>query len=160
MGVALLLVRHAHAGARKDWQGEDRLRPLSARGRRQAEGLVALAEPFACQRMLSSPYERCLATLRPLAEHLSLRVEPLEELAEGNATSALALVRTLVDEKVAVCTHGDVLAEVLVALADEDCLELGERPRQAKGSTWVLESRDGRFAAASYLPPSEASTGR
>ena len=156
MDVALLLVRHAHAGARKDWDGDDRLRPLSARGRRQAEGLVGLFEPFAGQRLLSSPYERCVATLRPLAERFSLRVEPLEELAEGNATAALALVRALADEKVAVCTHGDVVAEVLVALADEDRLDLGDRPRQAKGSTWVLEASDGRFVTARYLPPSEA----
>lgn len=150
--MALLLVRHAHAGARKEWDGDDHLRPLSARGTRQAEGLVGLLDPYACQRLLSSPYERCVATLRPLAERLSLRVEPLDELAEGNATAALALVRALADDKVAVCTHGDVVAEVLVALADEDRLDLGDRPRQAKGSTWVLESSDGRFSRAAYLP--------
>jgi broad specificity phosphatase PhoE len=121
--------------------------------------LASALEPFACQRLLSSPYERCVATLRPLAERLSLRVEPLEELAEGNATAALCLVRALADEKVAVCTHGDVVAEVLVALADEDRLELGDRPRQAKGSTWVLDSSGGRWATARYLPPTEASSG-
>ena len=101
-----------------------------------------------------------MATLRPLAERLSLRVEPLVELGEGNAAAALSLVRALAEEKVAVCTHGDVVAEVLVALADEDRLELGDRPRQAKGSTWVLESSGGRFATARYLPPSEAATRR
>lgn len=148
----MLLVRHAHAGSRKDWAGEDRLRPLSPRGRTQAALLGGALEPYAPQRLLSSPFLRCVETLRPLADRLSLRVEPLEELAEGNGQLALALVRALADEKVVLCTHGDVIPDVLVALADEDRVDLGPRPRQAKASTWVLEASDGRFAKASYLP--------
>lgn len=150
--MPLLLVRHAHAGSRKEWSGDDRLRPLSTRGRHQADLLGGLLEPYAPQRILSSPYLRCVATLEPLADRLSLRVEPLEELAEGNGPLALGLVRALADEKVVLCTHGDVIPEVLVALADEDRVDLGPSPRQAKGSTWVLEASDGRFARAVYLP--------
>ena len=40
-----------------------------------------------------------------------------------------------------------------VALADEDRLDLGPRPRQAKGSVWVLDATGGRFTKATYLPP-------
>jgi broad specificity phosphatase PhoE len=151
--VPLLLVRHAHAGSRKEWAGDDRLRPLSARGRNQADLLGGLLEPYAPQRILSSPYVRCVATLEPLAERLSLRVEPLEELAEGNGPLALGLVRALADEKVVLCTHGDVIPEVLVALADEDRVDLGPNPRQAKGSVWSLEGVDGAFSKAQYFPP-------
>lgn len=151
--MPVLLVRHANAGSRKDWEADDRLRPLSAKGARQARDLVAALEPFAPQRILSSPYSRCVETVAPLAERLSLRVEPLEELAEGNAPAALALVRALADEKVAICTHGDIIPEILVALADEDRVDLGPRPRQAKGSAWVLEASDGRFSRARYLAP-------
>ncbi|HLI01561.1 MAG TPA: phosphoglycerate mutase family protein [Acidimicrobiales bacterium] len=150
--MSVLLIRHAHAGARKDWGGDDHLRPLSGKGKRQAEALVELAEPFAPQRLLSSPYTRCLQTMEPLAAHLSLRVEPVKELAEGSGLAALALVRALADEKVALCTHGDVIPEILVALADEDRLDLGHRPRQAKGSAWVLDAHAGRFVRATYLP--------
>jgi hypothetical protein len=67
--------------------------------------------------------------------------------------AALALVRSVAHEKIAVCTHGDVIPEILVALADEDHLDLGPRPRQAKGSVWVLEAEGGRFVKAAYLPP-------
>lgn len=150
--MSVLLIRHAHASARKDWVGDDHLRPLSGKGRRQAQGLVELVEPFAPQRVLSSPYTRCLQTMEPLAAHLSLRVEPIKELGEGGGLAALALVRALADEKVALCTHGDVIPEVLVALADEDRLDLGQRPRQAKGSTWVLDAHAGTFVRATYLP--------
>jgi broad specificity phosphatase PhoE len=151
--VSVLLIRHAHARSRKDWDGDDRLRPLSTRGERQAEGLAAVVEAYAPQRVLSSPYVRCLRTVEPLADALSLHVEPVEDLAEGNGLAALALVRALTDDKLALCTHGDVIPEVLVALADEDRLDLGHRPRQAKGSVWVLDANNGRFTKATYLAP-------
>jgi hypothetical protein len=80
-------------------------------------------------------------------------VEEEEALAEGAGLSALALVRSVTNEKIALCTHGDVIPEILVALADEDHLDLGPRPRQAKGSVWVLEAEGSRFVKAAYLPP-------
>ena len=82
-----------------------------------------------------------------------MTAEFTERLAEGNGLQALALIRSLANDWTAVCTHGDVIAEVLVALADEDQLDLGPKPRQAKGSAWVLEAHGTKFAQATYLPP-------
>lgn len=104
-------------------------------------------------RVLSSPYRRCVDTVRPLADELGLKVEEVDELAEGAGLAALELVRSLHDSHVALCTHGDVIPEILVAVADEDRLDLGPAPRQAKGSTWVLRSLRGRFLDATYIPP-------
>jgi broad specificity phosphatase PhoE len=115
--------------------------------------LPKTVQVFAPQRILSSPYDRCIATVEPLAVHFGLSVEVSESLAEGAGTDALVLVRALADEKVAVCTHGDVIPDVLVPLADEDRLDLGHHPKQAKGSVWVLEHACGRFSRATYLPP-------
>jgi hypothetical protein len=78
----------------------------------------------------------------------------VDALAEGSGVEAIDLVRSLMDDNVALCTHGDVIPEVLIALADEDGLDLGPHPRQAKGSVWVLHSSKGCFDRASYLPPS------
>lgn len=149
----MLLIRHAHAGARKEWAGDDRLRPLSGKGRRQADALVRPLGPWAVQRILSSPFERCLQTVAPLAAELGLVVESCPALGEGQGGKALKLVRALADDKVALCTHGDVIPDVLVPLADEDRIDLGPRPRQAKGSVWILEVTAGRFTKATYLPP-------
>lgn len=151
--MPVLLIRHAQAGSRKDWKGDDRQRPLSGKGRKQAEGLVRELEGWAVQRVLSSPYARCVLTVQPLARELGVKVEVVDELAEGHGADALALVRALANDKAALCTHGDVIPEVLVPLADEDRVDLGPRPRQAKGSVWVLEADGERFARASYLPP-------
>lgn len=151
--MPLLLIRHAHAGSRNDADGNDWARRLSNKGSRQAERLVDACEGYAPQRIVSSPSVRCLQTVEPLARALQLKIEEDEALAEGSGLAALDLVRKLANEKVAVCTHGDVIPEILVALADEDHLDLGPRPRQAKGSVWVLEAEDGRFVKATYLPP-------
>lgn len=151
--MPLLLIRHAHAGTRKEWKGDDRLRPLSERGERQARRLVRSVEGCGVQRILSSPYTRCHDTVVPLARELGLKIEDTDALAEGHGSEALELVRNLANEKVALCTHGDVIPDVLVPLADEDRLDLGPRPRQAKGSVWILETTGQLFTKATYLPP-------
>jgi broad specificity phosphatase PhoE len=159
MAVALLLVRHAHALARREWPGADDRRPLSHQGKRQAEGLVGVARNFApVSRLLSSPSLRCVQTLTPLAKARDMGIEMSEDLAEGERASALKLVRALAGSDVAVCTHGDVIAEILVTLADEDRVDLGPNPRQAKGSVWLLEGGDGSFSSARYFPPVIAET--
>ena len=52
----LLFVRHGSAGDREQWVGDDRLRPLDEKGRRQAAELVTTLEPYAVERVLSSPF--------------------------------------------------------------------------------------------------------
>ena len=81
--MPILLVRHAHAGRRSAYKGDDRTRPLSKRGAAQAQALVPLLAEYRPQRILSSPYVRCCATVQPTAEALGLPVESIEELAEG-----------------------------------------------------------------------------
>ena len=38
--AVMVTIRHADAGRRERWQGDDRLRPLGKKGRRQAEALA------------------------------------------------------------------------------------------------------------------------
>lgn len=92
-----------------------------------------------------------MQTLEPLGAAVGLQVEAAEELAEGRSYEALDLVRSLAGSGAALCTHGDVIPEVLQALVAEDGLDLGPSPRQAKASVWVLESAGERFIAATYL---------
>ncbi len=105
-----ILLRHASAGDRDDWDGDDRLRPLDERGRRQAVKLVELLLPFEVTRLLSSPYLRCVATVEPLAAALGLPVEVDERLAEGAGAAGLELLR---QDGAVCCTHGDVVVAAL-----------------------------------------------
>ena len=74
----LLLVRHAKAGSRSEWSGNDALRPLDKTGRAQAEMLVPTLRAFGARRVHSAPRVRCEQTLAPLAEELgvTIAVEP------------------------------------------------------------------------------------
>jgi 8-oxo-dGTP diphosphatase len=151
--VPVLLIRNAHARSRHDPRDPEKARHLSGRGFKQAHGLVETLEGYSPQRILTSSAVRCVETVTPLAVAFDLQVEEEEELAEGAGLAALALVRRVAHEKIALCTHGDVIPEILVPLADEDHLDLGPRPRQAKASVWVLEAEGRRFVKAVYLPP-------
>ncbi|HET9075365.1 MAG TPA: phosphoglycerate mutase family protein [Acidimicrobiales bacterium] len=153
--MPVVLVRHAHALSRDRWEGEDRDRELSAKGRRQAEMLVPVLESMAPGRILSSPFLRCLDTVRPLAAALGRPVESECTLAEGEGRSALSLIDDLASDSPVLCSHGDVIPEILAALARRDGLDLGAVPRWEKASVWVLEPEDGtgRFYRATYLPP-------
>lgn len=151
--MALLLLRHAEAGNPRRWDPLDHLRPLSAWGRAQAQALVGLLGPYAVTRVLTSPYVRCIQSVEPLAEHLGLHVEERFELEEGTgAAPTLALLDSLAGTNAVLCTHGDVMRDVLGALAASGLDLPGEFP-SAKGATWVLEGDRRPFASARYLPP-------
>lgn len=165
MTARLLLVRHASAGSRSRWDGPDHLRPLDDKGHRQAAGLAAAWTGAKVPRIagvLSSPYLRCVQTVELLAGKVGLPVEEEPALAEGHETAATTLARGLLDRKgagsspaggmVVLCTHGDIIPAVL-AEAAADGVDLGQDPRWAKGSTWVLEGAAGRFTGAHYRPP-------
>ena len=106
-----VLLRHASAGHRTRWDGHDEHRPLDERGRRQAAALVQeLRDLLDVRRIVSSPYTRCVETVVPLAEALGLEVEEDVRLEEGGGGHASPL---LAEPGVVLCTHGDVIEELL-----------------------------------------------
>jgi 8-oxo-dGTP diphosphatase len=105
-----ILLRHASAGDRSTWAGDDWHRPLDKKGRRQAEEIAAALATDDVRRVVSSPYVRCVQTVEPLAAALGLEVELDERLAEGGDGSAQAL---LDEDGVVACTHGDVIHELV-----------------------------------------------
>jgi 8-oxo-dGTP diphosphatase len=147
----VFLVRHAKAGDRRRWEGDDRRRPLDDDGRRQAEALTALARG-GVTRLLSSPYARCRQTLEPLAQASGLRIENAAALAEGADPELAVRVLAQAGDGTDACTHGDVLEGVLEILEEEGTF-LPDHRKGAKGSTWVLSGQRGQVVAATYLPP-------
>jgi 8-oxo-(d)GTP phosphatase len=136
----LLLARHASAGKRNEWHGDDLARPLDDRGARQAEALVPLLAGYRIERILSSPARRCVETVEPLARSRGLQVEMCPELAESRQeTDGADLVRTLAGGDVIACGHGGLEH---AALADP--------PQWKKGDVFVL---DETLAVRSTLSP-------
>jgi len=146
------VVRHAKAGSRSHWSGDDRLRPLSSKGKKQAEDLVAVLKPFRISDIFSSPYLRCMQTVEPLARARRLKIKPSPSLEEGHGLEGLTefLGDRSLDAAV-LSTHGDIVWELVEDLVEREVIQDGEGGYE-KGSTWVLEVDDhGVAKRARYL---------
>lgn len=138
--MALFLIRHAQAGQRV-FGPHDRDRPLSPEGEVQARGLITALNNETITRLLSSPFPRCQQTLAPLAAWTGLAVETTPKLAEGMPFEPVLDMMAELPEGAVLCSHGDVIPDVVQALVRRGLAVVGE-PRWSKGSVWVLE-RDG-----------------
>jgi 8-oxo-dGTP diphosphatase len=149
----IYLVRHAKAGKREDWEGDDALRPLSRAGRKQADLLADTFVRLPPGQLLSSPYVRCVETLQPTADKVGAQVEHVAALAEGGRfEDVLELIAGAAANSV-LCSHGDVIPAVITAL-DRRGAAIRSAPEWRKASTWVLEREtDGTITAAEAWPP-------
>ena len=151
----LHLVRHADAGSRMAWVGNDFERPLDDHGRKQAEAIGAALASRPVRRILSSPYVRCVDTVVPLGRILDLPVETCDELAEGSyVNGAFEMLGSLAGAEgdAVLCSHGDVIPGLLWVL-NQYVLDIPELGRCKKGSIWELEVSDGRIVGATYRHP-------
>jgi 8-oxo-(d)GTP phosphatase len=137
----ILLIRHASAGDREEWDGDDRRRPLDEKGWRQSAALVELLAGYEVDRILSSTYDRCFQTVEPLASARGLEIELREELSEEyDEVDGAALVRSL-DGNPAVSCHGALSVSLI-----------GES--QKKSEVIVLERRGGSVRPVERFRPS------
>jgi len=115
----VIVLRHAKALARSDWNGSDGKRPLASRGVLQAQRIVPTLKAWHPRRILSSPAVRCVSTVAPLARALDrkLRFEPgvsQDAWDEGLATVPEVVAKRLVSGKTAVlCSHRPVIPDIL-----------------------------------------------
>ncbi len=74
--TTLFLLRHAHAGDPERWSGDDALRPLSDKGRRQSErvGRLLAGADEAPDLLVTSPRVRAAQTAEIVAEALGVPV--------------------------------------------------------------------------------------
>ena len=150
---SFFVVRHAKAGDRDKWSGDDTLRPLTGKGRKQAEQLVALLQPFEVSSIHSSAYLRCVETVEPLATARRLQVTKSRALEEGRGLSGLRgfLSDPALDNAV-LCTHGDITFELVEDLVANRVIKAGDGGYD-KGSTWMLEvDGDGTPKRAQFIP--------
>jgi len=150
--VTIYLVRHARAGSRQRWKKDDALRPLSKVGRAQAVGIARTLGRRRVDRVISSPHLRCCQTVELVATKRETPMELSDALAEGAPLAeALRLVEKHLGEHTVLCTHGDVMRDLLDHFARHG-VKLRDH-RMEKGCIWVLEVEDGDVASARYLPP-------
>jgi 8-oxo-dGTP diphosphatase len=145
-------VRHGKAGSRSHWSGDDRLRPLSKKGLKQAEELVEILQPFPITAIYSSPFLRCMQTVETLAHARKLEIKPSPALVEGQGLKGamLFLGDPELDHVVLSC-HGDLVWEVVEDLVKRHVVKAGEGGFE-KASTWVVNYDNGTPVQARFIP--------
>lgn len=154
--TTLLVVRHAKAGKRGDFPQDDKLRPLDAAGRAQAEALVPHLLAYGVTDLHSADRTRCIQTLAPTADEIGrdVIVEPTmtEEAYNDNpkAANARLLEISRLPGVHVVCSQGGVIPGLLDWLATRSSISLPPA-KNRKGSLWALTMLDGRLLSADYL---------
>jgi 8-oxo-dGTP diphosphatase len=159
MTGSVLLVRHASAGHRGDWNGDDSERPLDETGQDQADELVRLLSRFGVESIVTADMVRCVETVRPLSESIGVpaRAEPLlsEDGFPGREEDALELIRSLgrPGGAAVACSQRGVIDEIVGRLAESDEVDVGDTLGLKKGGVWALAFDDHRLVGAERLPP-------
>jgi 8-oxo-dGTP pyrophosphatase MutT (NUDIX family)/phosphohistidine phosphatase SixA len=162
----IILVRHASARNKKAWQKaghpDDLTRPLTPLGQVQAKLLGQILSCFGPARVISSPAERCLATVEPYAAMTGGVVEPapalapppddlvLEEADPVTVAAARELVTGLVTagEPVVICGHRENLPAMLRWICESLGAPVPAGPPLRKGAFRVLHLAGGRLISA------------
>jgi 8-oxo-dGTP diphosphatase len=168
--VPLILVRHASAGRKADWPGDDESRPLDTQGTADARALAGLLACFApAARVISSPALRCAATVRPFAASFGGTVEAAVSLAPPGRYTGFSSYRTgpddslrrllaglVADRRPAIlCLHRENLPDVLAAAysALGAPAAVPKDPSLPKGGFWVAHAAAGDLAALESYDP-------
>ncbi|KUI42643.1 NUDIX hydrolase [Mycobacterium sp. IS-1590] len=152
----VLIVRHATAGSKSRFKGDDRKRPLDKNGRAQAESLAGVLLAFGADQLFAADRVRCVSTLEPLAEELGATIRSDELLTEEAYAENRKAARQRFLEIAStpgtpvICTQGKVIPDLIEWWCERD----GVRPdksRNRKGSTWVMSLHNGRLIAADHM---------
>ena len=115
--IALHLLRHAHAGDPEKWHGDDAERPLSEKGRRQAERLGRLLAGVdeAPDLFITSPKVRARETAELVATALDVKVVVDKRVGGGLDLSTLSdvLIAHSDAERPCVVGHDPDFSELL-----------------------------------------------
>ena len=148
--MTLYLIRHADAGKRDPYSPTDHQRGLSEDGMRQAARIADRLGDSGVTRVLSSPYPRCVETVEPLARRLGVEIETDAVLGEGaDERRTFALMAALAGTDAVLCSHGDVIPEVIRLLRITGTVINGQRGN-AKGSIWTITSDGESLLTAEY----------
>jgi 8-oxo-(d)GTP phosphatase len=147
----ILLVRHAKAGKRNEWRGNDKQRPLEPAGEAQAARLSSMLAMFCPDRIVSAEPTRCIETVRPLAEHLGIpvTVDPVfgdETFGASPSSSEDAVLALAKPGKVTVICSQGMTIPGLVERLGRGVLDSATK----KGAFWALSVVDGTVVSMDY----------
>jgi phosphohistidine phosphatase SixA len=154
LAQVLSVVRHAEAGDRERFIGDDSLRPLSRQGRRQANALGKRLGESSLD-LITSPYLRCVETLSPASSRIRRAMMLASWLVEGEpADEALYQLIELTGEigGLVACTHQDLMIGMFDVAIAAGAVPSSE-PNFEKAATAEFTILSGKVVAVSFVSP-------
>lgn len=158
--VPLILLRHASAGDKSEWNDHDLLRPLDEAGRADALTLAEVLAVFGPLRVVSSAAARCTETVVPYAVTRAAEIRTERAFTVGalhsedgpyDREAARRAFGDLLEERrpTLVCTHGELVADLMREAFARTGSPVPQQLSLRKGTFWVVhvDAADGSLAA-------------
>ncbi len=147
----IYFVRHAKAGERRVWDGDDVDRPLSKTGWKQSSAVARRLARKDITALYASPYVRCMQTLEPLGDLTGLKVRAEKRLFEDEPFEPVLDLLNEVEDGAVLCSHGDIIPAVIKALVRRG-MEVETPADWSKASVWVLRRKGSRITKGKVWP--------
>jgi 8-oxo-dGTP diphosphatase len=140
---ALVMLRHAKALAREEWQGEDEDRPLDILGQQQARRMHSIYQVYGLQQIHTSDAVRCLDTIAQLARIDEINPIITSAVSEytwkKNKDKAIDYAKDLIknNEQILLCSHNPVLPRMMEKLTKKIDFDYPDN-KLLPGEAWVL----------------------
>jgi phosphohistidine phosphatase SixA/ADP-ribose pyrophosphatase YjhB (NUDIX family) len=140
---ALIMLRHAKALERAEWQGEDEDRPLQLIGQLQAKRMLSLYQVFGLDEIYTSDAVRCLDTVSQMAKSLQLNPTITNAVSEytykRNKDKAIDYAKELIkkNRQIILCSHNPVLPRMMEKLTKKIDFDYPNN-KLLPGEAWVL----------------------
>lgn len=152
----IILLRHAKALKRTDWDGDDGDRPLEHRGQLQSKRLLPIYLPYGDLEIHTSDALRCIETIDPTARALEKTPIFSADLSEygfaKDREAPLDYVQDLMDRGIAsiVCSHNPIIPKLVKKLVGKKYFKSMDRELEPAQAI-VLHCRDGEVIACDWI---------
>ena len=140
---ALIMLRHAKALERDEWQGGDEDRPLQLVGQLQAKRMLSLYQVFGLDEIHTSDEVRCLDTVAQMAKALQLTPVITNAVSEytykKSKEKSIEYAKELIkkNKQVVLCSHNPVLPRMMEKLTKKIDFDYPDN-KLLPGEAWVL----------------------
>ena len=152
----LILLRHAKAISREEWQSDDGDRPLAHIGQMQAKRFLSKIHPYEIKEIYTSDAVRCYESIEPIARALSINPVFSPALSEysfiKDKKSWHQSITEIMENEIAtlVCSHNPVIPEIVKKLiGKKNFNELNHE--LLPGEAWILHHKDGEVVAIDWV---------
>jgi len=157
----LIMLRHAKALARKEWQGGDEDRPLEQMGQLQAKRMLSIYQAYGPEEIHTSDAVRCYDTVIGMTK--ALNIDPVvtnhlsEYVFEKNKDKALDYVKDLAERVVEkqkvilLCSHNPILPRMLEKVTKKSKVDLPES-KLLPGDAWVVFFKKKKVVGIEIIP--------